>query len=408
MLTTLLQGVEGDKWFRLFDKVFSERNLLAAFQQVAKNDGAPGVDHVTTSEFERRLPDSIWELSDRLKMGQFQPQAIRRVHISKPGTTETRPLGIPTVRDRVVQTAMVNVIEPIFERDFAEHSYGFRPGRGCKDALRRVAKLLQAGYTYVVDADLKKYFDSIPHDRLMDRLKTKIADGSVLSLIESFLQANILEGMEEWTPEEGAPQGAVLSPLLSNVYLDSLDHYMAQSGFEIVRYADDFVVLCRSAADAQLALEQIQAWVTDNGLTLHPTKTRIVDARSEGFEFLGYHFECGQWWPRQKSIQKLRATLRAKTGRNSGRSLKRIIADVNGTLRGWFVYYKHSTRKGVYKDLDGWLRRRLRSLLRRRQGSPGHGHTARDCFTWPNRFFATQGLYSLVTAHAVARQSSRR
>jgi RNA-directed DNA polymerase len=273
MLTTLIQGVEGDRWFRLFDKVFSERNLLAAFQQVARNDGAPGVDHVTTSEFERQLPDSVWELADRLKSGTFHPQCIRRVHIPKPGTNETRPLGIPTVRDRVVQAAVINVIEPIFERDFAEQSYGFRPGRGCKDALRRVDELLKAGYTHVVDADLKGYFDTIPHDRLMERLKEKIADGSVLSLIESFLKANILDGLEQWTPTAGAPQGAVLSPLLSNVYLDPLDHLMAQSGFEMVRYADDFVVLCQSAEAAALALDLIQTWVSENGLTLHPTKS---------------------------------------------------------------------------------------------------------------------------------------
>ena len=408
MLTALRQGVEGGKWFRLFDKVFSERNLLAAFQQVAKNDGAPGVDHVTTSEFERQLPDSIWELSDRLKSGEFQPQGIRRVHIPKPGTTETRPLGIPTVRDRVVQAAIVNVIEPIFERDFAERSYGFRPGRGCKDALRRVDELLKAGYVHAVDADLKGYFDSIPHDRLMDRLKTKIADGPVLSLIEKFLKANIMDGTEQWTPTAGAPQGAVLSPLLSNVYLDPLDHLMARSGLEMVRYADDFVVLCRTAEEATCALELIQAWVADNGLMLHPTKTRLVDVRQEGFDFLGYHFERDQHWPRQKSTRNLRATLRDKTRRNSGRSLARIIEDVNRTLRGWFGYFQHSTRKSVYKDLDGWLRRRLRSLLRRRQGRPGHGHTARDCFTWPNHFFAAQGLFSLTTAHASACQSSPR
>ena len=224
MLTALIEGVEGGKWFRLFDKVFAERNLLAALQQVANNDGAPGVDQVTVREFVGRLPE---------------PQAIRRTHIPKPGSTEKRPLGIPTVRDRVVQAAIVNVIEPIFERDFAEQSYGFRPGRGCRDALRRVDELLQAGYVHVVDADLKSYFDSIPHDRLMDRLKEKIADGPVLSLIEKFLQAKILEGMSHWTPQIGTPQGAVLSPLLSNVYLDALDHLMAHEGFQMVRYADD-------------------------------------------------------------------------------------------------------------------------------------------------------------------------
>ncbi len=239
MLTALLKGVEGGKWFRLFDKIFSERNLLAAFQQVASKKGAPGVDHVTVDEFLRRMPGNLRRLSDALKTDTFHPQAIRRVHIPKPGTNETRPLGIPTVRDRTVQAAIVNVIEPIFEREFAEHSYGFRPGRGGHDALRRVDSLVKDGYVHVVDADLKGYFDSIPHNLLMDRLKTKIADGRVLSLIESFLTAGIMDAGVEWTPLAGAPQGAVLSPLLSNIYLDPLDHLLAQAGFEMVRYADD-------------------------------------------------------------------------------------------------------------------------------------------------------------------------
>ena len=186
MLTALITGVKGAKWFALYDKVFAERNLLAAFQQVAKNGGAPGVDHVTNQEFEHQVPENIWQLSDSLREGTYRPQAIRRVHIPKPGTNETRPLGIPTVRDRIVQAAVVNVIEPIFEKghvadvhdvNSAEQSYGFRPGRGCQDALRRVDELLKAGYVHVVDADLKGDFDSIPHDRLRDRLKEKIADG---------------------------------------------------------------------------------------------------------------------------------------------------------------------------------------------------------------------------------------
>ena len=408
MLTALIQGVEGDKWFRLFDKVFAERNLLTAFQQVAAKKGAPGVDHVTVQEFGRQNPESLWQLSDSLKAGTYQPQAIRRVHIPKPGTKDMRPLGIPTVRDRIVQAAIVNVIEPIFERDFAEHSYGFRPGRSCKDALRRVDGLLKAGYTHVVDADLKGYFDSIPHDRLMTRLQEKIADGRVLSLIESFLKAGIQEGVSEWTPEAGAPQGAVLSPLLSNVYLDPLDHLLAQSGFEMVRYADDFVILCRTAEDAGRALELVMQWVADNGLTLHPTKTRLVDARSEGFDFLGYHFRGKQHWPRDKSIQKLKDALRAKTRRTSGTSLACIVTDVNRTLRGWFTYFQHGTRRPLYKDLDGWLRMRLRSMLHRRCGGHGVARSHLASHTWPNRFFAKQGLFSLQAAHALACQSSRR
>jgi len=394
----------------LFDKVFAERNLLAALQQVVRNDGAPGVDHVTVREFARRLPDSLWEVSDQLRAGKYQPQAIRRTQIAKPGSREKRPLGIPTVRDRVVQKAIVHVIEPIFERDFAAESYGFRPGRSCRDALRRVDELLQAGYTHVVDADLKSYFDSIPHDRLMNRLKEKIADGQVLSLIERFLKARIMDGLSSWTPEQGAPQGAVLSPLLSNVYLDPLDHLMAREGFQMVRYADDFVILCRNADEAQRALSLVEAWVADNGLALHPTKTRIADARRDGFDLLGYHFHGTRrgirHWVRPKSIRKLKTTLRTKTPRKSGQSLPCIIAGVNRVLQGWFAYFKHS-RPFVFAPVDRWVRQRLRAILRKRRKRRGPAK-GWDFHRWPNAFFAAQGLYSLVAAHASARQSSRR
>lgn len=406
MLTTLEEGVEGGKWFRLFDKVFAERNLLAALQQVARNDGAAGVDHVSVEAFARRLPESIWELSDLLKSESFEPQAIRRVHIPKAGTTETRPLGIPTVRDRVVQASIVNVIAPIFERDFHEHSYGFRPGRSCKDALRRVDGLLKKGYVHVVDADLKGYFDSIPHDRLMRRLEEKIADGPVLRLIEQFLQASILDDAEQWTPEAGAPQGAVLSPLLSNVYLDPLDHLVAAAGFEMVRYADDFVILCRTAEAAQAALELVRGWVAENGLALHPTKTKIVDARGEGFDFLGYHFHGVKHWPRKKSRQKVRDVLRAKTKRTSGQSLPCIIADVNRVLRGWFAYFQHS-RPFAFAELDRWIRQRLRAILRKRDKRRGCAK-GWDFHRWPNAFFAEHGLFSLATAHRSACRSSKR
>lgn len=407
MLTSLISGEAGAKWFRLFDKVFAERNLWTALQQVARNDGAPGVDHVTVIEFVRQMPENLWQLSDALKDGAYRPQAIRRVQIPKPGTNETRPLGIPTVRDRIVQAAVVNVIEPIFERDFAEQSYGFRPGRGCKDALRRVDQLLKAGYTHVVDADLKGYFDSIPHDRLLSRLRTKIADGRVLSLIETFLQAGILDGREEWTPTAGAPQGAVLSPLLSNIYLDPLDHLLAAHGLEMVRYADDFVILCRSREDAERALALVQSWVAENGLALHPTKTRVVDSQVESFTFLGYDFRGVRHWPREKSIQKLKDTLRAKTPRTSGESLSCVVQQVNRTLRGWFGYFQHSSSWYVYDRLDGWLRGRLRSILRKRSGRRGRGRGL-DHHRWPNRLFADLGLFSLKAAHVLARQSSRR
>ena len=406
MLTALEEGVKGGKWFSLIDKVHPVRTLRAAFSQVAANKGAAGVDHVTVEIFEHRLEENLKKLSEDLRSGNYQPQQIRRHYIPKPGTKEKRPLGIPTVRDRVVQTALQMVMEPIFEHDFAEHSYGFRPGRGCKDALRRVEKLLQAGYTHIVDADLKSYFDTIPHDRLMAHVGQKVSDGRVLSLIEMFLKQGILDDLQEWTPEEGSPQGAVISPLLSNIYLNPLDHLLAQRGFEMVRYADDFVIMCRSPEDAAGALALVQEWTAAAGLTLHPTKTKIIDAKTGVFDFLGYRFVRGTRFPRPKSMQKIKDTIRAKTKRTSGESLTKIINDLRPTLRGWFEYFKHSQRS-TFSSLDGWIRMRLRSLLRKRQGKRGCGR-GRDHQRWPNAFFATRGLYSLTTAHAMARQSSLR
>jgi RNA-directed DNA polymerase len=406
MLTALEQGVKGGCWFSLIDKVYSQRCLIAAASRVEANEGAAGVDHVSTKAFGDRREAEVAQLSEQLRTGTYRPQAVKRVHIPKPGTKETRPLGIPTVRDRVVQTAVVKVIEPIFEQDFAERSYGFRPGRGCKDALRRVDTLLKAGYTFVVDADLKSYFDTIPHDRLLDRLRTKISDGRLLTLIELFLKAGILDGMQEWDPTEGAPQGAVLSPLLSNVYLDPFDHLMAEQGFEIVRYADDFVILCRTAEDAERALQIVQHWTSDNGLTLHPTKTRIVNSQTDAFEFLGYRFVKHLRFPRKKSLAKFKDAIRAKTSRTNGHGLTQIIADVNRTLRGWFEYFKHSYYT-AFTPLDKWVRMRLRSILRKRIDIRGPGG-GKDHFRWPNKYFAEHGLYSLVTAHAQADRPSPR
>lgn len=310
-----------------------------------------------------------------------------------------------SVRDRIVQAAIVNVIEPIFERDFADHSYGFRPARSGKDALRRVDGLLQAGHAYVMAAYMKGYFDAIPHDRLMTRLKEKIADGSVLSLIESFLQANILDGLEEWTPTMGAPQGAVLSPLLSNIYLDPLDHLMAQAGFAMVRYADDVVILCRTAAEATRALELVQEWVSDHGLTLHPTKTKVVDARTDGFDFLGYHFQGGRRRPRQKSLKKLKDTIRLKTKRTNGTSMATIIGTLNPILRGWFAYFQHS-HVWVFPKLDRWIRGRLRSILRKRHKGRGRDR-GMDHHRWPNAYFASLGLYNLSSSVVESRRSVR-
>jgi RNA-directed DNA polymerase len=236
------------------------------------------------------------------------------------------------------------VLEPIFEREFLDMSYGFRPGRGCKDALREVDGLLRQGYTHVVDADVSSYFDSIPHDRLMRAVGARVADGRVLTLIEAFLHQDVVKGLERWTPTGGTPQGAVISPMLVNIYPHPLDCLMRDSGSRMVRYADDFVVLCRSAEEAQAALAMVRGWVEANGLSLHPDKTHVGRCLEvgQGFDFLGYHFEGGCRLVRKKSLKALRDRLREKTAHTRGVSPQRIIADLNPVLRGWFGYFKHA------------------------------------------------------------------
>ena len=406
MLAALENGVKGGTWFSLIDKVYSPTNLYASYTKVASNGGAAGVDHVTIEAYSRNLTGNQEKLEAQLRDETYRPQSIRRTYIPKPGTTEMRPLGIPTVRDRVVQGAVRHVLEPIFENQFAEHSYGFRPGRGCKPALRRVDGLLKSGYRYVVDVDLKSYFDTIPHDKLMADVRQHVADGRVLGLIESFLKAGILDDLQCWTPERGAPQGAVLSPFLSNVYLNALDHVMARAGYSMTRYADDIIIQCRTLAEAERALTLVQSWAATRELTLHPTKTKIVDGVTDGFEFLGYRFENHQRWPRKQSLTKLRDAIRAKTKRCNGHSMRAIISEINLTLKGWFAYFKHS-HKWIFEKLDSWIRMRLRSILRKRLGLEGRGRGA-DHQRWPNIYFAKLGLFSLKTAHTLVVQSSQR
>lgn len=353
MLTALEDGVKGGKWFSLIDKVASLPNLRASFAQVKRNGGAAGVDHVTVEHFESTLEQNLKRLREQIRAGQYRPQAVRRTWIPKPGSREKRPLGIPTVRDRVVQGALRHVLEPIFEKDFSDQSFGFRPGRGAKDALRQVDGLLKSGATWVVDADWRHYFETIPHEPLMERVQEKVSDSKVLELLRAYLQQEVLETMAAWTPERGVPQGAVLSPLLSNLYLDALDHHLVAQGFCLVRYADDFVILCRSEREANRALAVVREWAEKAELELHPKKSRLVDATQKGgFDFLGYHFERGYRWPSQKSLQKLKDNLRAKTRRTQGHSLSVIVQQVNRTLRGWWEYFQHS-HPNTFEPLDG-------------------------------------------------------
>lgn len=398
MLATLETGVKGSKWFSLMDKVWKMENLQSALKAVVRNKGAGGVDGKTVERYLLESPKRLPQVQAWLKAGQYTPKPVKRVWIPKLGSKELRPLGVPTVEDRVAQTAIRNVIEPIFENIFAQHSYGFRPGRGAKDALRRVDQELKAGKVWVVDADIKGYFDSIPQDKLMEAVAGHISDGPLLDLIRRFLGQGVMESGKGWKPTEtGTPQGAIISPLLANIYLNPLDHQMAKTGKEMVRYADDFVVMCQSQKEAQEVLEQVRDWMGQAGLTLHPTKTRIVDASQKGgFEFLGYHFERGHRWPRQKSLDKLRETIREKTGRLRPGSMKEIIGEVNRTLQGWFGYFKHSVRN-VFEKEDRWIRGRLRAVERKRHKLHGRAR-GRDHQRWPNAYFAHLGLISLALA----------
>ena len=407
MLRTLARGVKGGKWFSLIDKVYSQRTLSLAWQKVKSNAGACGVDGITIEAFGKDSESRLLVVKEHLKQGSYQPKPVKRVQIPKLGSKETRPLGIPTVTDRVVQQAVRMVLEPIYEHRFADQSYGFRPGRSCHDALRRVNGQLESGHTHVVDIDIKGYFDTIDHERLLKLLKEDVSDGRVLEIIEGFLKAGVLEEGVYEVSETGTPQGGVISPLLSNIYLDELDHLMESRGYEMTRYADDMVVLCKTPEEANRALETVREWMTGVGLKLHPEKTRVVNMQEANnhFDFLGYRFKrlkSGRLLKlvRPKSAKKLRESIRIKTKRNNGHSMKTIIEQINPTLRGWFEYYKQVYR-GQQRELDGWIRMRLRSIYRRRHRKRGRGRGS-DHQEWPNKHFAELGLFSLETAQVEA------
>jgi RNA-directed DNA polymerase len=403
MLMALERGMEGNKWFSLIDKVWSERTLGLAWEKVKANAGACGVDGITIERFDKDSQIRLLAVREQLKRGDYQPKPVKRVWIDKPGSVEKRPLGIPTVVDRVVQAAVRMAIEPIFENRFAKHSYGFRPGRGCKEALRRVEELLRAGHAHVVDVDIKGYFDAIPHQSLMALVREHIADGKVLGLIEGFLKQGVIEGAHWQEAKDGTPQGGVISPLLANIYLNPLDWLMVGLGFEMVRYADDIVVLCRSQEEAEAALERLREWMEEEGLTLHPEKTRTVDMNKaeSHFDFLGYRFKRSRRGSlmrlvRPKSMSKLRESIKPRTRRTEGKSMEAIVADINRTLLGWYGYFKHA-KDNELGGIDGWIRMRLRSILRKRRGCKGRGR-GRDHQRWPNHYFTELGLFCLLEA----------
>ncbi len=411
MLAALERGVQGNAWYTLIDKVYQMRNLEEAYERVRRNGGSAGVDQVSVDKFGKRKQEELNKLATGIKTGSYRPEAIKRVYIPKAGGGR-RPLGIPTVRDRIVQTAIRQVIEPIFEKEFLSCSYGFRPGRGCKDALREVDELLKQGNTVVVDADIKGFFDAINQDKLIELVGERIKDSEVIDLIQRFLKQGIDENGHELEPAmEGTPQGGVISPLLANIYLHQLDKIMTKQGYQIIRYADDFVILCKTQQEAEQALSLVQDVMRTIELKLHPDKTHIVDMGNldAAFEFLGYRFHNHKGktvrYPRSKSRNKLRDKVRTLTPRLSGQSMKTIIGEINRVTNGWFEYYKHSSNC-AFNSEDSWIRSRLRSILSRRRKTGTRNRYGLAHFRWPNRYFIDRGLFCMSASHDVLRCQS--
>lgn len=388
----------GKPWHSLIDKMWKLDNLRSAFKSVKANKGAAGIDHISIQRYEQNLERNLAHLSAILRDGSYRPKAIRRVWIEKPGRKKAqRPIGISTVQDRVAQTALRNVIEPIFEHEFADNSYGFRPQRSTKDALREVRTQLNAGKLHVLDADIQGFFDVIPHDKLMAKVRRHISDSRALQLLENYLKCATIDQGKSTIPTQGTPQGSVISPLLANLYLNDLDHLMAAKGYSMIRYADDFIILCDEATQLDHARTEIDQWCNTHGLTLHPEKTEQTEvSKKTGVDYLGYHFRSHRYWVSKKSFIQIRAKLRPLLGRKQGNSMEYLIAKkLNPILRGMYEYYKHGPSEDM-KTIDGWVRMRLRSIKRKQAKRKGRGRGL-DHHRYPNAYFAALGLFSLET-----------
>jgi RNA-directed DNA polymerase len=350
----------------LIGQVYDRRNLRRAWERVKENKGAGGVDGVTIARFEKDRDRYLDVLHRQLKEGRYRPRPVRRVEIDKPGTTKKRPLGIPTIMDRVCQQALVQVLEPIFEPTFREESFGYRPGRSAHMAMRRIWRQLGQD-AWIVDADLADFFGTLSHELLIELVADRVADGKVLSLIRSMLMAGALrDGVYESTVA-GTPQGGVASPLLSNIYLSVFDERMAQAGYALTRYADDWVIICRSRAEAERALASARRVLEEElRLRLHPEKTRIVHI-SRGFEFLGYRIGRGKGLshkaggpslyaiPTDRSIERFKDKVRMATNRRNPKDLKGVLDELNPIIRGWGNYYRRAHVRRLFNRLNRWI-----------------------------------------------------
>jgi len=382
------------KWYSLYDKVYALPNLERAWVKVRSNRGSGGIDRQTIANFERNKEQQLPELHRLLREKQYRPHALRRVYIPK-ANGEQRPLGIPTIRDRVVQQALLNILEPIFEPLFHEHSYGFRVQRNTHRAIEHVRRALSRGKEWIVDVDIRKYFDTVNHKLLLDAVNEEISDGSVLRLLRMFLESGVMENGVRMATEEGTPQGGVISPLLANIYLNRLDWEMARAGYDVVRYADDFVVLCVSQEEAQQAHERVKSIIEGElHLQLHPEKTRIVHHKEGTFEFVGFLVHRRYLWPRIKSLDNFRDRVRILTRRQQPRNVEEVIYDLNYALRGFGNYFRVADVNRLFGELDGWIRMRLRCFMEKKKAVKHQNYRI------TNDLLSSLGLVSLSTIKA--------
>ncbi len=394
--------MQAHKAHSLIGQVYDPQNLARAWERVKRNKGAGGVDGMTIARFEENQDRYLGHLHQRLKDGSYRPRPVRRVEIDKPGSRTKRPLGIPTILDRVCQQALVNVLEPVFEPTFRDESFGFRPGRSTHMAMRRIWRQLKAGDSWVVDADIADFFGTLTHSTLVDLVASRVADGKVLELVRQFLQAGVYRDGRFEPTTTGVPQGGVVSPLLSNVYLHVFDQKMAEAGYALTRYADDWVIVCRSRQDAERALASARTVLEGElGLRVHPDKTRIVHV-SQGFEFLGYKIKQGRGmkykaggsnlyaFPRDRAIEQFKNRVRQITNRRNPKTLAGVLDELNPVIRGWGRYYCRAHVRRLFHRLNGWIMRRIWSWRYKRWRNQGWKRLPR------RRLYGELGLVNLL------------